>query len=598
MKIIPNPPPPLFFGTGELGRESPNFRTDSLLALDRCHPRETRVLHPEWSRIMTTLKPDVWERALAVHPDREFAQYVCSGIRHGFRIGFNDLQAQLAPVHRNMISAMEHREVVEKYLGEEREAQRVLGPFKRSLFPEVHVSPFGVIPKAESGKWRLILDLSSPRGKSVNDGIARDLCSLSYVSVDDIATRVLELGRGALVAKFDLKSAYRHIPVHPDDRRLLGMDWNGELYLDAALPFGLRSAPMIFNAVAEGLAFVIRQRGVEGLDHYLDDFSLVGRPRSQQCKRNLDVALATCEEVGFQVAPEKTEGPTTSLSLLGIELDTELMQLKLPQKKLLKLRELVEKWRRRKACTKRELQSLAGYLNHACKVIRPGRRFLRGVFGLLSRFERTDHIIRLNAGFRADMEWWHVFAGKWNGVSMLRNMAFQSPSVEIWSDASGSWGCGAVWGLKWFQVKWSKWPGFAGASIAAKELLPIIVAAAIWGPSWKGAIVLCHCDNEAVVTAVKSGYCRDPTLAHMLRCLFFLEAEYDYSLSAIHVPGVENRAADSISRNNLPLFFDLLPQALRNPCLVPDDLVSHLIRDRPWTSEDWKTWLGTLLITH
>ena len=172
-----------------------------------------------------------------------------------------------------MKSAMEHGEVVEKYLGEEREAQRVLGPFKRSLFPEVHVSPFGVIPKADPGKWRLILDLSSPHGNSVNDGIAKELCSLSYVSVDDIATRVLKLGRGALVAKFDLKAAYRHILVHPDDRRLLGMEWKGGLYLDATLPFGLRSAPVIFNAVAEALAFVIRERGVEGMDHYLDDFN-------------------------------------------------------------------------------------------------------------------------------------------------------------------------------------------------------------------------------------------------------------------------------------------------------------------------------------
>ena len=93
----------------------------------------------------------------------------------------------------------------------------MLGPFKHSCFPEVHVSPFGVIPKAELGKWRLILDLSSTRGSSVIDVIAKELCSLSYVSVDDTASRVLELGRGALVAKFDLKAAYRHIPIHPDD---------------------------------------------------------------------------------------------------------------------------------------------------------------------------------------------------------------------------------------------------------------------------------------------------------------------------------------------------------------------------------------------
>ena len=180
---------------------------------------------------------------------------------------------------------------------------------------------------------------------------------------------------------------------------------------------------------------------------------------------------------------------------------------------------------------------------------------------------------------------------------MLKNMAFQSPSVEIWSDASGSWGRGAFWGPQWFQGQWSGWPGFTGASNAAKELLPIIIATAIWGASWRGATVLCHCDNEAVVATVKSGYCRDSTLAHMLRCLFFLEAKYDASLSAIHVPGIENGAADSISRNNLPLFFGLLREAHQNSCKVPDNLVSHLIRDRPWTSDDWKSWLGTLLTT-
>ena len=97
------------------------------------------------------------------------------------------------------------------------------------------------------------------------------------------------------MAKFDLKAVYRHIPVHTDDRRLLGMEskFKGGLYLDATLPFGLRSAPVILNAVAEALAFVIWERGVDGMDHYLDDFTLLEKLRSQQCKRNLVVALAT-----------------------------------------------------------------------------------------------------------------------------------------------------------------------------------------------------------------------------------------------------------------------------------------------------------------
>ena len=137
-----------------------------------------------------------------------------------------------------MRSVTEHRDVVEKYIGEE-----LLGPYDRSRFPYVHISPFGVIPKSEPGKWRLILDLSSPVGSSVNDGIDKELCSLSYMSIDDVAARVVRLGRGALMAKFDLKSAYWNIPVHPDDRWLLGMVWEEKLFMDTALPFGLHSAP-------------------------------------------------------------------------------------------------------------------------------------------------------------------------------------------------------------------------------------------------------------------------------------------------------------------------------------------------------------------
>ena len=583
-----------------VGGLSPGCRanTEALLALDSCRPVKAQKHNGDWDRIVTPLQPKVWERALASHTDQEFVRYLCSGFREGFRIGFSYQVSACKPVRGNMKSASEHKDVVEQYLGMEREAKRVLGPLKPSDFPHVQVSSFGVIPKSEPGKWRLILDLSSPQGNSVNDGINRELCSLSYITVDDIATKVGEMGRGALMAKFDLKAAYRQIPVHPDDRCLLGMSWENELYIDTTLPFGLRSAPMIFSAVADGLAYIIREKGVKGLDHYLDDFSLISPPKSSECQMNLVTALETCDEVGFLVAPEKTEGPVTEINLLGIVIDSERLELRLPAEKLQKLRELVGTWRKRKACSKRELQSLAGHLNHACKVIRPGRRFLRGVFGLLSKFSRRDHMIRLNAAFRADMEWWHTFASAWNGVSVLRDLAGRAPGCEFWSDASGSWGCGAVWQDQWFQVQWGDWPCFAGSSIAAKELLPIVVAVAIWGPSWKGLSVLCHCDNQAVVAVLKGGYCKDPSLAHLLRCLFYLEAFFDITLSGKHVPGVENGAADSISRNNLPSFFTLTPQAQPQSCRVPENLVGRLVTNRPWTSDDWRAWLATLSTTH
>ena len=127
----------------------------------------------------------------------------------------------------NMGSACEHPSVVSKYLSKEVALGHMLGPYTRSdhLF-SVHVNRFGVIPKGhDTGRWRLITDLSFPWGHSVNDGIDPSLCSLSYSTVDEVADLVARLGAGALLAKVDIESAYRLIPVHPDDSALSWV-WN------------------------------------------------------------------------------------------------------------------------------------------------------------------------------------------------------------------------------------------------------------------------------------------------------------------------------------------------------------------------------------
>lgn len=564
------------------------------MRLASCTPMTAKIHGGEWGRIVTPLQVSVWEKYLARHPDREFAMFIVDGLRGGFRIGFDYRACRCAAGPGNMKSVDQHADIVDRYIHEEKGEGRLLGPFQRSAVPEIHISPFGVIPKSEPGKWRLILNLSSPGGKSVNDGICKEWCSLSYLSVDRVVGKVIALGTGTLLAKFDLKAAYRNVPIHPDDRWMLGMAWEDQVYVDIALPFGLRSAPIIFSALADALEFAIRSKGVKEIGHYLDDFVIVGPPKSAQCSRDLQKSLETCVEMGFPVAEEKTRGPATMIRFLGVELDTERLELRLPAEKLIKLREIVGRWRKRKGCTKKELRSLAGHLAHACTVVRPGRRFLRGLFGLLSQYRKEEHMIRLNAAFRADLEWWHVYIAGWNGVSMMLKESWQLSGVEIWSDASGSWGCGAFWDLRWFQVGWEQSEELSGVSIAAKELLPIVVAVAIWGELWSGSVVLCHCDNQAAVAAVRGGYCRDPAMAHMLRCLFFLEAKFNITLTAVHVPGVQNGVADAISRNKLNVFFDLVPQASKVACQVPPGLVERLGKQGHWTPENWTSWLETL----
>ena len=163
-----------------------------------------------------------------------------------------------------------------------------------------------MIPKGhQTGRWRLILDLSHPDGRLVNDGIEPELCSLSYSSVDEAVRLIREKGTGAQLAKLDLESAYRMIPVHPDDRLLLGMEWKGQLFIDTALLFGLRSAPKVFTAVADALMWIFRKYGVCAGLHYLDDYLLVGAPDSNECQQAIALALKICEWLGVRVSIHK-----------------------------------------------------------------------------------------------------------------------------------------------------------------------------------------------------------------------------------------------------------------------------------------------------
>ena len=171
-----------------------------------------------------------WHRALSSHTDQTFAHYIIEGLCQGFRIGFNR-SSPLRSAANNMGSALQHPEVISEYLQKEKAPGRLLGPFGRECsFPELHINRFGVIPKGHtSGKWRLITDLSYPPGLSINDGIDPLICSLSYTTVDAVAEVATSLGQHTLLAKVDTESAFRLIPVHPQDRALQAVKWEGEI---------------------------------------------------------------------------------------------------------------------------------------------------------------------------------------------------------------------------------------------------------------------------------------------------------------------------------------------------------------------------------
>jgi len=67
---------------------------------------------------------------------------------------------------------------------------------------------------------------------------------------------------------------------------------------------------------------------------------------------------------------------------------------------------------------------------------------------------------------------------KWNGRSMMSGLVKGPVSGVLTSDASGSWGCGALSsGGCWFQLQWPE--AWADVHITVKELLPVVIGVAI-----------------------------------------------------------------------------------------------------------------------
>ena len=103
---------------------------------------------------------------------------------------------------------------------------------------------------------------------------------------------------------------------------------------------------------------------------------------------------------------------------------------------------------------------------------------------------------------------------------------------------------------------------------------------------------MAHCDNEAAVSVVNSGYSSDPQMIQLLCSLFFITAWHGISIRVVHILGRDNSLADAISRNHMDLFFKQAPQASIIPSAVPAALLDLLIRQQPdWTSPTWSRLL-------
>ena len=281
------------------------------------HPPTHPPVTIDWPPCPTPIQIPALAHFLRYHPDQEFVRFILQGLSDGFHIGFSCQGGGLRSTSKNPPSSLANPGVITSYIQDEIVAGQIVGPLAIQVHEWVHCSPIGLVPKSRgTGQWRMIVDLSYPASRSVNDEIASDPCLLKYSSVDNALQFITKLGQNTVLIKVDLKSAY-----HSTDCHLFGIHWDGKVYVDQALPFGLCSAPKLFTAVADAIGWALVQAGIQFFVHYLDDllfFVSPSGPGLLVLSRVSDIL----ESLGVPVAVPKIEGPATVVTFLGILVGT------------------------------------------------------------------------------------------------------------------------------------------------------------------------------------------------------------------------------------------------------------------------------------
>ena len=166
------------------------------------------------------------EEELTGYPDLNIVNYLLSGFKQGFRIGCEGLDFPL--ITKNLPSARDNPDQVTAAITKELERGHTAGSFIHPPFENFRCSPLGAVPKKD-GTHHLIIDLSSPNGLSINDFISKEDYSATFSKFDDVVSIVKSLGKSAIMAKLDIKHAFRLCPVSPVDWHLLGHTLGGLL---------------------------------------------------------------------------------------------------------------------------------------------------------------------------------------------------------------------------------------------------------------------------------------------------------------------------------------------------------------------------------
>lgn len=525
-----------------------------------------------WTLGQSPIDLNELHRLLWSYPDKLNADILYDGFSTGFKINYTG--PRVAYDSKNLKSVFQNPDLVSKKIQSEIDLGRIAGPFIHRPISNLRCSPIGLIPK-KTGGFRLITNLSHPVHNSVNSFIGTEYSTVKYSSFDHAISIIQRLGKGAMIGKMDLKSAFRLLPVYPGCFDLLGFQFNDYYFIDKMMPMGCSESCSYFEKFSTFIEWVVKhETNSEDIDHYLDDFYFAAI-NENSCKYLMSTFRNVCGRLNVPIAEEKTEGPTFVLEYLGITIDTQKMMIMIPKDKLNDLRQQISYVLGRKKVTLKYLQSLCGLLAFCTKALPAGRAFCRRIYAAMSGVKKRYHKIRVSKDLKADLLVWSEFLAKYNGLSYIHDLNWSTNvDIELYTDSANVGnGCSAYFSGKWTYLPWpSRWNcSEIMRDMTYLELVPIALAIYLWGDQFSNKKILFYSDNAAVVSILNNRSSKSERVMSLLRPIVYFTLTLNFQFKAKHIFSVNNGIADAISRQQVKRFRQLAPSADLYPCAVPQE---------------------------
>lgn len=375
--------------------------------------------------IRSQLKPKQWLIMLTSgsgwDPD---IQFLLDGVLNGFNmINKHSVIPQYKCKNYKSCWKGENGEKLHKLLLSEVES----GKLSRVDYEPNCVHAIGVINKKNSKKIRPIIDCKRPEKLSVNSHADQALDTFKFITIDMVTQGIVE-GK-CYMSTIDLASAYRSILINPENRSYFGLEYRGQWFVDNCVCFGCKAAPYVFNRITDSVSRYLRDCGITCYN-YLDDMICVSPSYEQGVKDQLFL-LRVLRGLGFYIAWEKVHSPSKICTYLGIVIDAEKAQLRLPKERLCKLRHELKFWTNRKKATEKQIQKLVGHLTHCARVIKGGKLYMYFLFELL-KAAKGKRKVKLDAKFHQDLSWWSIFACHFNYTPLV-NTATDMTWVSLYA---------------------------------------------------------------------------------------------------------------------------------------------------------------------